>query len=76
LIMTVHGTLRVKENIVYNSVKEMMIYWYTSVKLTVRERDGDRVIRKKKSKMIFKKRLCFTDVKETMVHRHTTDDIR
>jgi len=38
--MTVHGTLRVKENIVYNSVKKRMIYLYTSVKLTVCERDG------------------------------------
>jgi hypothetical protein len=44
LIMIVHGTLRVKENIVYNSVKEMMIYWYTGVKLTVRESDGGTMI--------------------------------
>jgi len=42
--MIVHGTLRVKENIVYNSVKEMMIYWCTGVKLTVREKDGGKII--------------------------------
>jgi len=52
LIMIVHGSLRVKENIVYNSVKEMMIYWYTGVKLTVRERDGAKITLKRRSIMI------------------------
>jgi hypothetical protein len=33
--MMVHGNRSVKENIVYISVKEMMVYWYISVKVTV-----------------------------------------
>jgi predicted RNA-binding protein YlqC (UPF0109 family) len=45
--MIVHGTLSVKENVVYNSVKEMMVYRFTSVEVTVRERDGGTVIGKK-----------------------------
>jgi len=52
LVMIVHGTLRVKEKFVYNSVKAMMIYWCTSVKLTVRERDGGKIIWKKRHTMI------------------------
>ena len=55
LIMIVRSTLSVKENIVYNSVKEMMIYRCNGVKVTVRERDGGTIIRKKMSMMIFKK---------------------
>jgi hypothetical protein len=54
--MIVRGTLAVKENIVC-SVKEMMIYWCTSVKLTVGERDGGKIIWKKTHTMIKKKNL-------------------
>ena len=38
--MKVHDTFSVKENIVKNKVKKMMVYSYTSVKLTVHESVG------------------------------------
>jgi hypothetical protein len=55
LIMIVHGNISMKENIIYNGVKEMTVYWYTSVKVTVREKACGKIIRKKmRSIILFK----------------------